>query len=94
MESCQGTLPWAELRKQERRGMQTSRGGKPFSIILATSLPTQSGANVFCAFSGLYASSLCSCRPQRLLSQGPVPLAEHLPWPMAVTLLPLEAKRP
>lgn len=74
--------------------MQTSGGEKPFSIILVTSRPTQSGTNVFCALSGLHASSLCSCCPQTLLRRGPVPLAEHLPWSMAVTLLPLKAKRP
>lgn len=78
---------------RERYGMQTGRE-KPFSIILALSLPTQRGANVCCDLSGLYAYSLCSCRPQRLQSQGPVPLAEHLSWSTAVTFLPLKAKRP
>lgn len=77
---------------RERCGMQTSRGEKPSSIILATSLPTQSRAKVFSALSVLHASRLCSCCPPRLLSRGPVPLAEHLPWSVAVTLLSLESQ--
>lgn len=59
---------------------------------LVPSHPEQS--KCLCGLSGLHAGSPCSCWPQRLLSPGPVPLAEHLPWSMAVTLLPLKAKGP